>query len=156
MSYKQIDTTSKFNVTLTLKQLMVIEESLNLRTRIGIGQFDCIGDVIENDFSDKNERHHLTLGKYWDVRRKYLDPMKQELLGFISGESYGIASPEVSDRAKISYDMQKSFQQVIAKEIDYQSTSVWHNGDILHLGSEPRISLTKIKDDKNASTENNK
>ena len=133
----------KYEVELTHKQLRVIANLLELGTRIGIGQFDEVGRTIE-------EMHHNNLDKdawiglYWDLRNTLFDPLKKKLLGFDGGASYGIANEKVCNEAKIAYDMMKAMQQVIAKEEDHSSSSVWHNGDSLHLGSEPTLNIRKI------------
>jgi hypothetical protein len=132
----------KFQITITLPQLRMLERALNILTRVGIGQFDVVGETIELEFEKKLPEECNT---YWKLRDYWFDPMKNSLLGFGIGASYGIGSPEVSDRIKIAYDVQESLQQIIAKLDAHNEMSVWHNGDILHLGSEPRIVINEIE-----------
>lgn len=131
----------KFQITVTLPQLRFLEKALNIMTRIGIGQFDVVGETIDLEFEK-----YLPEGNrsYWNLKYNWFDPMKKALLGFDGGASYGICSPEVSDRTKVTYDMQKSIQKVIATVDKHNEMSVWHDGDLLHLGSEPRIVINEI------------
>jgi hypothetical protein len=132
----------KFQITVTLPQLRMLERALNILTRIGIGQFDVVGETIDLEFEKRLPEGNRS---YWNLRYNWFDPMKKVLLGFDGGASYWIGSPEVSDRIKIAYDVQKSIQKVIATVDAHNEMSVWHNGDLIHLGTEPRIVINEIE-----------
>ena len=135
-----------FQVNYTKKQLRVIEQALNLVTRLGLGQIDCVGEFL--DYHNCDKKKDPKFPSYWDLRNKYFDPMKKDLFGFESGASYGVGNKEVHDDSHIAYDMQKAIQKVIAIEENHDSSSVWHNGDILHYGSEPHIEIKKVPNNK--------
>lgn len=121
---------SKYKLEVTTKQLQIIEEALDQYTRVGIAQLEIVAENIVRFFPDNGLN-------YWGLRENCFDPIKQKLFGYGSGASHGIGSPKVSDRAKIGYDLQKTIQKALAEEEKHHESSVWHHGNILHLGSEP-------------------
>lgn len=130
-----------FQISFTKKQLRVLESALNLVTRLGLGQIDCVGEFLDHH---ANRKKNPNFPSYWDMRNDVFDPLKKKLFGFEGGASYGVGNPEVHDDSHIAYDIQKTIQKTIATEEKHESHSVWHNGDILHYGSEPRIKITKV------------
>jgi hypothetical protein len=78
------------------------------------------------DFNREDRDHFLPL-----VRK----------LGFDFNSSFGIGNKEVHDKVKVSYDMMKSIQKVLAKVDTHHDFSVWHNGNIVKYGKEPIIKV---------------
>ena len=129
---------TKFSMSLTLKQLKILEDALDLYTRVGIGQLEIIGEKLNTLFPSGK---HATIP--WKLKEKYLNKIKMEFFEFQSGQSYGIGHQKVSDKAKIGYDLQKTIQKTIAEKDDHNRMSVWHDGNILKLGSEPLAKITE-------------
>ena len=129
----------KYQLTLTMKQLKVVEEALDLYSRVGIGQTEIVKEVLFRFFYDAKKLVQ------WEKIKCLCDEIKHTLFGFVSGQSYGIAQKEVDDRVKIAYDLDKTIQKQIATDDQHSQMSVWHHGNILHLGSEPLAKIEKIK-----------
>ena len=128
---------NKYNISLNHQQLRVIERALDLYSRVGIGQFEIVAEAIfcllTDRMKDKNN---------WEITQKFLDSMKV-CLGFPVNGSLGITCEEVSDDAKIAYDMEKVIQKKIATVEDHEQYSVWHRGS-MHLGSQQDIEIKDI------------
>lgn len=132
---------AKYQLTLTMKQLKVVEEALDLYTRVGMGQTEIVKETLFNLFySDFKKITH----EQWDKIKQLCDEIKNVLFDFASGQSYGIANKEVNDKAKIAYDLDKTIQKQIAADDNHRQISVWHHGNILHLGSEILAKIEKI------------
>jgi len=129
----------KYKIELTLNQLKIIESTLNLYLRIGIGQFGEIAYAVTKLFPKVTNHFNLSEIKTW------FETASQTLFKFQNGENFGIAQKEVSVKAKDSYDMIKTIQKVIAAEEKHHKHSVWHNGNILKLGKEPLIKIEEVK-----------
>jgi len=125
-----------YNLTITHKQLRIMERALDLYIRVGIGQFEALIDSLEYLFPETMKHQSAYI-----LREQYTDKLKNLIFDFHSGGSYGISNPSISDEAKIAYDMDKVIQKMIAVIEDHHNGSVWHHGDLLHLGSEPSAKI---------------
>lgn len=135
MKKKKMDKT--YTITLNHKQLRVLEEALDLHTRISIGQLDIVSEFLCNKFFNKFSEKNLT---QWDIKEGHLDPLKERLFGLQRGASYGIGSPEVSEDGKVAYEMSKKCQNTIAKVEGHRDYSVWRH-EPLKLSNEPLITI---------------
>jgi len=124
----------KTEMEVSKKQLLIIEKALDLYLRVGIGQVEIVAEILNEMFPEKTKDV-----SQWDMKKKYLDPMKEELFGLSGGGSFGICNDVVSDNAKIAYDLNKTIQKFIATKDNHSETSVWHDGNLLKLGSEPVV-----------------
>lgn len=131
---------NKYKITVSHEQLRLIEHVLELYSRLAIGQFGTLIRYFHEMFPKAMRK---IMAQNIRMEDKYTDPMAFELLGFSSGASYGIGSQEVVDSAKVSYDMQKVIQKIIATVENHHSSSVWHHGP-MKLGSEPIIEVEKV------------
>jgi hypothetical protein len=132
----------KVNLTLTRQQLRLIESALELYMRLGIGQLEIVGEKLLMELFYKMFKDRYSSSK--EIEDKFLRPMKQEMFGFGPGASFGISSDKVHDGVKIGYDLQKVIQKHIATVEDHHKYSVWHDGPMLHLGSEPIAEISEI------------
>lgn len=117
----------KYDLTLTKNQLRIIEQALEIYMRISIGHFEEISHLFMNLHPELDLVRH-------ELDDKYLTPMKEEIFGFKNGN---IGISKAPDKAKVAYDMQKVIQRLIATVEDHHKYSVWHDGPIMHYGSEP-------------------
>jgi len=122
----------KVNLTLTEKQLHIIEDAIDLFIRVGIGQLGIVLEKLEFLFPEQMKEQ-----RSYDLKREFTDKMKEKIFDFAAGANFGISSPHVCDNVKIGYDLQKVIQKHIAVENNHDKYSVWHDGPMLHLGSEP-------------------
>lgn len=122
----------------SIKQMRVLIGALELYMRICLGQLDAVGHALAENlagrFAPVDKRHEF---------RERMDSLKQEYLNLERNSSLGISSGEVSDHAKIGYDLMKTLQKFVAVTEQHDSGSVWHNGNILKLGSEPPATIEK-------------
>lgn len=116
-------------VRMSHHQLRVLEQALDIFTRICIGQLHEVAHVVSSYLPKEFK------GDMWEMRKE-LDRLTSAYLGLSPGASFGIPSDKVHDDAKIAYDLEKTFQKHIAVVEDHDRWSVWHNGNLLHLGSE--------------------
>jgi len=103
-------------ITLTQKQSDVLVKALDCYLRLGLGQVWAVGEALEFMHPDKKMNH-------WE----FTDLISKHLLGFDLNSGYGITNEKVHDYAKIAFDMEQ----------------VLRDKQVLHLGSEPLIELTK-------------
>ena len=127
---------NNYKIKINLNQLRILEKALDIYMRIGIGQIECVAEAL-------GDLGLLEIYTPLDVREKWFNIIKKELLGFASGASFGIPNPQVSDKAKIAYDMNKTIQKCISDTFKEKTIGVWSDGNILHLGSEPFIKIKK-------------
>lgn len=122
-----------FELKVTDRQISVLIDALDLYSRIGIGQVEEVAEVLRKLYPD-----HC---KYDD--RKLLADFKMKVFEHGINGSWGVCNEQVHDNCQVAYDIEKVLQKAIASKYNHHSTSVWHDGPMLHLGSEP---IAKIKD----------
>lgn len=126
---------------LNTKQARLLEKILDLYVRIGIGQFEEIAQTI-NSLFDINSNNFELQG---NLALELMKVLKRQLLGYDNG-NIGISNEKVKNDVKVAYDLAKVLQKGIAVTEDHKSYSVWHDGAILHLGSEPIASISSKKE----------
>ena len=127
-------------VTMTAAQARIIIKALDLYTHMGIGHTEVVAEqIIELCDVAYDEQKKV---------RNYLMDLKTKVLGHPRNGSHAIASPKVLPIVKTAYDLEKAIQKGVAMAEDYiqHQDSVWHIGDILHLGTEPTPKIAYIRD----------
>lgn len=108
----------KYNLELTEEQLILIHNSLDLYSRVHLGQFEEVAKVATmydiNMLGDSNTKcknsipeHHA----FEDLIRN-----SKVKLGFHRDGSYGIFSPEVHEDARNSYDILQVIRHYLANK----------------------------------------
>ena len=103
------------SIRLTKEQLIVIQEALELYSRIGIGQFDKIKEhpTFENYLKKKfkNDEGKTDYSRYHEVRDTVdlmlVQPRNMLLndLTLPKNASWGIYSPDVDESCRVAYDL---------------------------------------------------
>lgn len=126
-----------YTITLNHTQLRVLEEALDLHSRLSIGQVEIVTEFLSNHFFDAFKEKGIT---HWEIKQQYIDPLKEKLFGFGQGASYGVGHDKNPEVGRISYEMCKKCQNTIAKEDNHKTYSVWHH-EPLKLSKEPLITI---------------
>lgn len=84
----------KFTITLEDAHMWALLNALELYGRIAMGQLEELLDVIKHGGGDRNTLRRLL----WAVKREMMPHMPLNAY-------FGIASPEVPERAKAAYDL---------------------------------------------------
>ncbi len=109
-----------YTITLTHKQLRIVERALDIYNRLCLGQIWIVAEFLDCVFYKKHKDKN-----HWYFRDKYCDKYAQELFGFHPGASYGIGSPEVPEEGAIAYEMEKMCQNMISKAEGHEGYSTW-------------------------------
>ena len=123
-----------YELKATDKHIRILIDALELYTRVGTGQVENLADTLNKLYPDNCSYHD---------DKKLLAEFKMKVFGYEMNSSMGICHDGVHDDVKISYDLLKVFQKAVATKENHSGMSVWHDGALLHLGSEP---VAKIKD----------
>ena len=92
----------KYEISLNESQLSVINQSLELFYRLGMGQFDQI-------------KHHPDyLGKNPPELNLLLDQLHIILTNLKAGEDYSIRSSLIDDKNRTAYDIHQAITEVLA------------------------------------------
>ena len=102
----------KIQITLTSHQAGVLNDALDLYSRIHLGQLQEIIYML-GTYNICNKE------KLSDIDDKYLQleeaiTQAKSIMGFTSGASYGIHSLEVHDNARVAYDTLQIITQLLA------------------------------------------
>lgn len=84
----------RYKLEISEDQMLVLEEALEVFSRLGTKQYDILASHIE----------HGKYGLNWEKRLE-LDKKIKEIEGMADKPCYGINSPEISDKFRVSYDM---------------------------------------------------
>lgn len=129
------DPDATYTIKCTHKQLRVLEEALDLHTRLCLGQLWIVAEFLDNRFyRESNEKNH------WYYRQKYCDQWAKEMFGFTAGSSYGVGSPKVPEEGLMAYEMCKLMQNAISKSEEHEGYSVWKNPPLRYT-KEPFIEV---------------
>lgn len=129
----------KFTIELNEEQMRVMEDALNIYSRLGLGQLCIVAEFLDTAFYDKCKEKGIN---HWDMRQLWTDVWAKTIFGFSPGASYGIGHPEVPERCTVAYEMQKCIQNELSK--DQTEYSVWKNKP-LKYSSEPLITVTEVE-----------
>ena len=125
----------QYDLKLSHKHLRVLQMSLELFSRIAMGQYAHIyEDMMELDAETREKSRLLT------------DELKKTILGLDPGSYFSICSPRLDESVHIAYEIEKTVQKMIAEVEKHHRYSVWHDGP-LKLSPEPLPQLRKIEND---------
>lgn len=127
----------EYKLLLSHKQLRVLERALDLHNRIGSGQLEMLMEALTLMFPKEFKGKQIPT-----LVKKYIEPMKRELLGLTETSSFGISN--AGDDSKIGYDLQKVIQKKIAEVEEHHRWSVWYDGS-MNIGSEPNAEISEVK-----------
>lgn len=130
----------RLQITVSPQQAHLIQKAMDLYTRMGIGQMEAVAEAI----NETNGTDCYPFAVYNPVREKLIE-IKESILHQPRNGNKGITHPDVAAAVKTVYDILKSIQKGIATAEDHGSHSVWHDGDILHLGTEPTPEVNIIR-----------
>jgi hypothetical protein len=119
-------------IRVTKSQAYTIIQALDLYSRVGMQQLEAVEQAMRWDFNQRN------------VDITSMIRAAKRTLGQPDYGSWGIAQDQVSDKAKIAYDLQCVLRRPIALAEAVDGHSTWFNLP-LHLGSEPLAEAKVLK-----------
>lgn len=134
----------KLQLNLSANQANLLQKALDLYIRVGIGQLEAVAEVV-------NELHDV--GDSQNYSRELFVEIKKEILDLPRNGNHGITNDKVSKNTKTSFDLLKAIEKGIATAEEHGGHSVWHDGDILHLGQEPTPTVVIVRDGVETSVE---
>jgi hypothetical protein len=114
----------QYQITCNKEQLKTIMMSLELESRLYLGQFD---KVILNPFMESMMEKHL--GSWDKVIEKrsyiegYLDVLEEQMLGLTKGQSHAIGSKKIPNHARIAYEIMGVIRHFFWKQRGEKSKS---------------------------------
>jgi hypothetical protein len=98
---------STFQVELTTEQLNIIENSLELYSRVLAGQFEEVGNVIKWETSKIYDINGDEVA--WEKLHEFIDVIRnaKPILGMPPNANHGIHSNNINDKARKAYDICK-------------------------------------------------
>jgi hypothetical protein len=125
-------------ITMTSGQARLIRDALELFVALGIGRTEEVSDML-------GQLHKLEQNQE-DTLKEFMKFIKINYLGCPPKGNWGISNPEKVDPvARTAYDLKKVFEKVIAVAENHDM-SVWHDGDMLHYGTEPTPEAAFVRD----------
>ncbi len=127
-----------YNLQISEIQARVLINALDAYSRIYLGQFDT---AILDQFLFSPD----VSGPQMNAARKLLDETKKVITGHDSNASFGIHSTEVSDKARVAYDLQQVIRHQLWQDEDHTAFSggVWSRPP--HQTSTEGLKLAKIE-----------
>lgn len=125
----------KLQITITATQARLIESALDLYVRLGLGQTDKLAEFLDDLFPG-----------HYELLETIMEGIKMEVCGCPKNGSLGIANKKVKPEVKTSYDLMKCIEKGIAEAEEHAEYSIWHDGDLLHLGTEPTPEVKIVQD----------
>lgn len=132
-------TQAEYTIKLNHEQLAVLEQALNLHSRLSLGQIWSVAEFFEYQFPKLLKERDIT---HWDMRYEFADQWANKLFGFLPGESYGVGCPQVPESGSIAYEMQKCIQNAIADTVGMEPCT-WTSKP-LHYSKQPLIEVKKV------------
>jgi hypothetical protein len=104
-----------YKLEITEEQAQIIQKSLDLYSRVLIGQFEEVVNVVKWDADgwkdfDGNKIPFENIHAFGDQIRN----LKERLMSMPSNGSHGIHSPHVDDKARKAWDIQKVIRHKLA------------------------------------------
>ena len=97
----------KLQVEMTLEQARVINQALDLFSRVYMGQLENITTMARMfDINAFNEEQEANKWEHYETASYYMGKVKEEL-GFNVNSSWGIYSPECNQVARDAWDIQQ-------------------------------------------------
>lgn len=138
--------TVMYEAQLSHAHVHVLIDALELLTRLGIGQLEHVLEKLDFLYSFDRMTYEAR-----EEARELVRLLKKVNFEFDVNQSYSIASAEVPDHVKVAYDLLKTLQKRVAVTEQHDRTSVWHDGPMLHLGSEPLATVVVKTDEENVT-----
>jgi hypothetical protein len=132
----------KYKIEFTEKQLQVVQEACEFLSRFSAGQIDSLPTSLYSYLY----RKYKDIDEYCNRRdnwNKHLNLAKYNMFNLSSNESLGIGNPELTEQAKIAYDIYRPILEVFAKESDSKSSVYFYEG--LTYSKEGRIKIETNK-----------
>lgn len=126
---------SKYQITLSDKQALLLERALDAYTRIGAAQMTPVWEIFSSQVAGKQNYH---------IKSNYDQFIKNSRL--FTKENFnndvGLNIAEWGDDVKVLFDLQKGIQKAIASNVDRGRVRlpVWHHGPF-GIGSEEIASI---------------
>lgn len=102
----------KIQMVVSPEQAHVLQGALELYTRLGLGQFEYVGEVISS--GHVTPKDDILNTDCLDEINEHLIQIK-ELMGHSFSSSYGVSSKQVSKHAKSSYEINKLLGNALAE-----------------------------------------
>lgn len=128
---------TKYNLKLTTQQAHVVIQALDLFSRLGMGQFEIVSEVLRDigvmrySDADFNEKR--------DSTDALLDELKA-VFGHPPNGSLGIMA--AVEPSRIAYDIECVLRKEIAKQEQHGSHSVWHHKPLHTAKTVPLAEVT--------------
>jgi hypothetical protein len=121
----------RYTLTITEKHAEIIADALDLYVRIGLGQFEKIVRVYDRKYALSPE-----------VKQRMVEQIQaaKVLAGHTPHGSYGLLSPEVSDRFRVAYDILQ-----VVRDRNVSSPAVDVDEGIRVADGEPMPTITSSK-----------
>ena len=106
----------KYNLSITAKQAKVIEDALDLYSRIGEGQY---GEILSYDFAPvdpETNKRKLDDADVINQCRHQLEHVSQMRLGLSPNSFFAIHAHEISDDFRISFDLKQVIRHQLWKD----------------------------------------
>ncbi|MBU2765843.1 hypothetical protein HAP94_06450 [Acidithiobacillus ferrivorans] len=138
MDKEQSSTDPKVHLTLTIPQAHAMAEALEIYVRLGLGRVLMVAEMVA-DGSIPIKSRSLKIPKMDAIHNvtALCDEIRREL-GFQHGESYGVGSRAVSDKAHRAYEIEKVVKKALAlhdnpnptfRGVDYDGLSIRYTDD---------------------------
>ena len=106
----------KYNLALTEKQLSTIQKACEFYSRFLAGQWEIPQELQWNEYRIREKPDN-----FWDIRNQSQDIVHVAKENFFNGKlsrhaSYGIGNDELSEYAKIAYDIYRPILEQFTKE----------------------------------------
>lgn len=114
----------KYKLELTKKQLSVIQEACEFMSRFSAGQLNSFSSSLEGYLWNKweNDDVYFNRKKCWE---KHLNAAKQYMFDLPINASLGINNPELTEEAKICYDIYRPILEL--QEMEYRVENPKYN-----------------------------
>jgi hypothetical protein len=108
----------KYTIKFTRKQLESVREACEFLSRFSSGQFELPVSFDWEYLHEKWGKDYLQKRKRWE---KFLSLAKQEMFDRHENECLGIGHPELTETAKICYDIYRPICEKFAEEMRKES-----------------------------------
>ena len=129
-----------YQIKLNQKQLELIQESLDLYSRLKCGQIEELSNKFSSPFYDRINNENT------DIINDCVNELKKNLFPDLSaGSFYGIFSNKAPESAKISYDMIQVIRHGIAWSVNPKGGMTVNFDSPLKCSKENLITIKEVK-----------
>lgn len=106
----------KYRIDLTGRQIITVQKACEFYSRFLAGQWEIPDELQWSEFSLRDKPSN-----FWEIRNLSQDMLNQAKVVFFDGKhstnsAYGIGSKELSEYAKIAYDIYRPILETFSKE----------------------------------------